>query len=136
MISNFSGERLATTTIIITFLPHNYRDDATFSCAIWPLSFGKNATIKKIWRKKCVPCRSRTRRDHLKLSNGKFRNHTPVGYESRSRRAVSVIATPWSKMGRGQAFNIRAFPDMRSSGLSTLSVRALTAGEAVNELVL
>src|SRR5438094_9100277 len=135
MISNFSGERLATTTIIITFLQDSYRDAATFSCAIWPLSFGKNATIKKIWRKKCVPCRSRMRRDHLKLSSGKFRNYSPVGYESRSRRAAFVIATPWLKMGRGQAFNIRAFLDLRLVHLLLPSGLALPAGRSVNDLV-
>src|SRR5437762_13717027 len=85
------------------------------------LVFRKERDDKKIWRQKCVPCSSRTRRDHLKLSNGKIRNHTQVGYESRSSRAVSVIATRWSKMGRGQAFNIRAVPDLRSSELFTQS---------------
>ena len=47
-----------------------------------------------------------------------------------------VIATPWLKMGRGQAFNIRAFRDMKSSELLTQSGQALPAGQPANELVL
>ena len=39
-------------------------------------------------------------------------------------------------MGRGQAFNIRAFRDMKSLELLTQSGQALPAGQPANELVL
>src|SRR6266404_51371 len=48
---------------------------------------------KKLWRKKCVSCRSRRRRDRLRSWNGKFRSPRPDGCRSRSRLVESVIAT-------------------------------------------
>ena len=100
------------------------------------LVFRKERDDKKIWRQKCVPSRSHTQKDPLSWWSAKFRNHSPVRFESKSRPAASVIATPWSKMGRGQASNIRAFRDMKSLELLTQSGQALPAGRPVNELVL